>query len=79
MNSPQNNDNFIHAPINTFYVAEDGNWGQSDVVLFDRDALTEAQWRLFELMNDGDRFDYMVALQQDNLAHVALIEQDYAD
>lgn len=79
MNSPQNNDNFIHAPINTFYVAEDGNWGQGDVILFDRDALTEKQWDLIENLEGETVFDYIHAIYSNDQAEVEQIEADYAD
>jgi hypothetical protein len=79
MHSPNNNDNFIHAPVNAFYVAEDGSWGQSDIILFDGDALSEEQWSVFDNLGEDDRYDYMVALHDGDTDTVKALEEEYAD
>ena len=44
------------------YVSEYGNWGQEELVVFDKEALTEKQYITLSEMSDNDRLSYVVAI-----------------
>ena len=41
------------------YVTADGNYGGDDILIFDRDALTEQQWEELGSQTDSDRIVYI--------------------
>jgi len=41
------------------YVTADGNYGGDELIVFERDALTEKQWDLLGEFNDSSRIDYV--------------------
>lgn len=43
----------------TGYVTADGNYGGDDILIFDRDALTEQQWEELGSQTDSDRIVYI--------------------
>lgn len=44
------------------YVSEYGNYGEDEVIIFDRSELTSEQWSLLEQLGDNDKFDYVAAV-----------------
>lgn len=44
------------------YVSEYGNWGQEQVLVFDKDLLTEEQWEVLDVLTDYDKMPYVKAI-----------------
>jgi hypothetical protein len=44
------------------YVSADGNYGSDEVVEFEYDELTEAQWETLSVLADRDKFPYVVSV-----------------
>jgi hypothetical protein len=48
---------------NVGYVSYSGNYGeQSDLLMFDSNALTPEQWETLGEINDNDRYEYVEAI-----------------
>jgi hypothetical protein len=48
---------------NVGYVSYSGNYGeQSDLLMFDSNALTPQQWETLGEVNDNDRYEYVEAI-----------------
>ena len=48
---------------NVGYVSYDGNYGaESDLLMFDSNALTHQQWETLGEVNDNDRYEYVEAI-----------------
>lgn len=45
--------------VGSAYVTADGNYGGDDLLIFDRDALTEQQWEELGNLTDSDRIAYV--------------------
>lgn len=53
----------IHEIIsNKGWVAEDGSFGNGNIILFDASRLTDKQWEILADLNDSEKFDYVEAI-----------------
>lgn len=49
--------------VNVAYVSYDGNYGaESDLLVFETEALTEQQWETLGELGDNSRYDYVQAI-----------------
>jgi hypothetical protein len=51
---------------NKGWVAEDGSFGNGDVIIFDADDLTSKQWDTLSELNDYDKLSYVNAILSGN-------------
>jgi hypothetical protein len=62
------------------FIAADGSYSaQENVMVFDTDALTEKQWQLIDVLPEGMKLEYAMAILDGDDDYVVEIEQDYAE
>lgn len=44
------------------YVTADGNYGSDEVVEFEYEELTDAQWETVAVLSDRDKFPYVISV-----------------
>jgi hypothetical protein len=44
------------------WVSADGSYGSGGIIVFNGDLLTEAQWDTLNNLGDNDRYDYVLAI-----------------
>ena len=44
------------------WVSADGSYGSGGIIVFDEDSLTEAQWETLGDLRDNDKYDYVLAI-----------------
>lgn len=58
------------------WVADDGSYGGGVQLTFEANQLTTDQWTKLSEMSDGDRYEYVAAILDDNKELIAEIELD---
>jgi hypothetical protein len=62
--------------LNTAWVAADGSYGDGEIIYFEPETLTDAQWERLTDMSDSDRILYVRAIMDDNNILVCEIEME---
>jgi hypothetical protein len=62
--------------LNTAWVTEDGSYGDGNIIYFEPETLTDAQWERLTDMSDSDRILYVRAIMDDNNILVCEIEME---
>jgi len=59
------------------YVSSDGNWGGDYPIIFEPDDLTTEQWQMLSDMTDSDRYEYVLAIIENDEQAIEEIESQY--
>ena len=59
------------------YVSSDGNYGGDYPIVFEYEDLTDKQWELMSELGDTDRYEYVLAIIENDTENIASIEAQY--
>ena len=62
--------------LNTAWVTEDGSYGEGEIIYFEPETLTDAQWERLTDMSDNSRIKYVRAIMDFDDKAVREIEMD---